>query len=331
MGDVFDRDWPPLNLSNSGLTVAQKCWRQYFWKTYWTWQAWPRAKKRKVESRRRAYALKSAVNMYTLPGQVVHKHAARFARASATGRDWPGQEAAVKAAVEDLEKAVSDASTRTERTATKQRPMLLEDYYDKTVEHARARKTVTDSINALYADQYLDQLAELGEEALINCEEPVQWDVALRGGGTGTVWLVPDLAFRQVVIDPIGKFEEIVVIDWKTGKQRDEHDDQLDLYAAWAFGLPKYKGLQRRVLAVAVYLTHDQVRERMPTVQEADSALLRLTGWLPKELRKRVVGGDLERNEPLLGGEAGKKAWRKLPEGSRECGWCDYRRLCKRG
>ncbi len=331
--EVMQGPWPPLNLSHGGKDAAETCWRQYFLKTYWTWGAWYNGRNSGNPARVRAYVLKAAMSIHSEPGQVVHKAAARLVNAAVSGRQV-NQDKLVAWAEKEFVQRVEKAAKRTEAKASKKAPLLLESYYGVDYDTEAGLETIRNSINALFADDHIDRVEALGRGCIVAAEDPQSFEIDV-DGAVGTVWLVPDLAYQAVLSDAVGPYHEITIVDWKTGKERDSHAKQLRLYAAWAFRQPPKTTaigttMQRRVVSVASYLSTYTVREATPTQQEAEKEVIALRNFARK-LRDRVVDGDLSRNEPLLGGEAGKKAWPQLPEGSRACGFCNYRRLCNRG
>jgi CRISPR/Cas system-associated exonuclease Cas4 (RecB family) len=124
------------------------------------------------------------------------------------------------------------------------------------------------------------------------------------------LWGAPDLVYE-------GARGEVRVVDWKTGKERPTDRTQLDLYALWLMERDTVTP-DRDIRATADYLRTGISREHVPN---PDRALERIAGMLG-ELRKHVDGRNKPNIEPAR--------WPKLAEGSKACGWCEYRRLCRR-
>lgn len=311
-----------LSLSHSAVITYLICKRRYFWRTHW-------ANSRSQDpGRKLAAALKDGTSPAAYAGKIVHSVAARLVRRLHAGDGWPFPDTAAEWARSTVDRDLRAAATRTLETATKERPMLIDSFYGADPE--RLTRKIGDAaekaarlVRNLWIDERLSWIAAPGGPLrLLNVESLVSWPLDVDGVEV-PIWIVPDVAILgwrppEASGQPTG----ILVIDWKTGKPRVE-TDQLALYGAWAAA-----GSLLPVAAVAVYLEDGRTETHHHTPEHGAAVLARLRAVID-DIRPRLVDGDLRRNEARRGpGHA--DVWPQLPEGSDECRWCDYRRLCRR-
>lgn len=342
--DALSRPWPELALSASFVQRWRSCRRAAFWHTWWSWGGWKGGQNHGTESRRLAYALKGGVSTWTVAGSTVHRYAARAARLAGHGRELPDRETTANQAVADYRETVDKASRRSWKRSTKRAPILLDSFYGEVdpelVEIGADR--VRASVLELLVDEHLQVLsseARAGRRPLVHVEDPIRIDLVpelepqadgarlLTAGISELVrlWLVPDLAYT-VEAPGSGGARDLVIVDWKTGRPKPEHLDQLRIYGSWAMALAWSAD---RVLLVADYLQIGEVREVRFTPAEAREAVAGLVEVVAEVLD--AVEGDSLAGELVPRMDASGSTWPPLAEDDPACKMCDYRRLCRRG
>lgn len=171
--------------------------------------------------------------------------------------------------------------------------------------HALAEKYVNGTIKPLppeleLFDDEFHQLTKLKKKPLdIAIDTELQWAFDRN-------WVTCDWFGRQawgrVVVDlsVLNKADRrATIIDHKTGKIRDDYEEQLDLYAAAT--LARYQDLDK-VQTELWYLDQGEIRERLYTRDEADDLI--------KVWTNRV--------KPMLADK------RFAPKPSYLCKWCDF-------
>ena len=316
--------WPKFSVSASAASTFRECRRRFFWARYWSWGGW---RHEEQGSRRVAYALKNASSPFAAAGKIVHRYAAQAAQDAAGGRVHPAVAILQRKAVRELEANMSRAAEVDWRRASKARPMLRETFYGVSAAEIgalveRAGERVEQAIDGLLGDDHLERLSmefEAGRKPLVWVENPVRFPLVVDGVDV-PLWVVPDLAYRYELRSGA---VELAIVDWKTGREREEDRAQMALYGAWAVATGQAKA--EGVVVARAYLVGGVGREDRLDPDEPERALEDLRD-LVREIRTLLVDEDLERNEPRMDGDV----WPQLPEGDRRCARCDFRRLCRR-
>ena len=315
-----------FSISSSAAATFKVCRRRFFWEKYWQWGGW----RRNVGgSRRLAYALKKAVNPWSVAGHVVHETAARLAQDVSQGGALPGGIALQLYATGQYDAVLGRAHGVRWDQASKRNPLLLAQFYGEDDEelskvHELARKRVEVCVANLVESEHLTRMAEevkAGRPTLVWSETPARFPLVVDDDKVD-VWVVPDLAYRRY--EPQLQIQHLVIVDWKTGKEKADDLAQLALYGAWAVLAGETES--EDVVLVADYLLKGETRARTLEDGEVESTLEDLRDTV-REIRKLLVDEDLGRNEPIIAAEA----WPQLDEYDPECRRCDFKRLCRRG
>ncbi|MBM4152643.1 MAG: hypothetical protein FJ220_03860, partial [Kiritimatiellaceae bacterium] len=126
------------------------------------------------------------------------------------------------------------------------------------------------------------------------------------------LYVIPDYAYRIG-----GQFH---IHDWKAGKIKEAHREQLGLYAIWA--REKFRAKADETFLYVEYLNEGQV---LPFQLEADdfTALEERIGESVAEMTEYLVDYDRQRNQPLP-----KEEW-DLTCAPDSCTSCNFYELCK--
>jgi hypothetical protein len=315
----LDRPWPTFSLSASGVSTLQTCLRRYYLQTYWAWTGWRTDAK---PSRQRAYRLKTAISAASHAGTIVHAVAARYATAIGRGRDVRSDDDRdVDGAERRYRAEIREAANRRLERATKRAPALLEAVYGDPIDVDGGAATVRACVRELQTSEYLSALAAdvaaggrlltADESELTSIRLPIVLDSSSL---LVPIWVRPDLAW-------ITPSTTIVVLDWKTGRRRDSDATQMALYGLWAS-----QAQPHTIDLITSYLRTGESSEYRCT-PDAGHAVVEVLSTATRTIRERIVGGDLDRHEPIRSPEV----WPQIPEGSRECSWCPFRGPCGRG
>jgi hypothetical protein len=313
--------FPEFALSASQL-AERDCDRKLYWGSYGYWGGWNKGAP--VEART-AYLLKKARSKFSLLGDALHSIASAVITAVQIGRDVDTALAtAVIAQGNKARRIVDDAVARRWENDPKNKPAVLELLYksdDPNDTPDGVKAWVGDRIAGM-TDHLMESqhIAAVREGAGIIEVETMHQVVVELDELRVPVWVQPDLVYGPTQ----GKPGPTVVVDWKTGRERVEHEEQLYVY-----GLYANQELNRpaeRISLAATYL-EDGEEIVFPFSPTKLSKLRTRIGEAVHDRRRRVVGGDLARNEPL----PMEDAFRQLPADARACRWCDFRRLCGRG
>ncbi len=316
--------FPAFSVSPSSARRLTTCARAHYWAVYGSWGGWDDALP-PSGPRRSAYILKTGQSLPGLVGTLVHA----FARTAfdAKRADIPfNAEAAANAVRVAFMQAIENTQLRKYVVDPKTYPVVLELFYDDDVAVAsrvqRCAADLDDALEALQLNGHFLAVME-GRAVVARCEEREQvrlrWPDAIEGGPDDfAVWVVPDLVYR-LVDDPTGW----VIVDWKTGNVDAASVDQLGMYATW---LGTVAGAEsRHVAAVAVYLRHYVEKVGQGTPEARAEAVGNMQAAAVKA-RALVEDDDVETNQPKP-----MEAFEQLPEGSKACRYCAFRRLCGRG
>lgn len=334
--------YPSFSLSASGITKLGDCAHRYFLATYQSWGGWDKQLSMR-DPRRLAYVLKNLGSFDSTIGSLMHEVGGVAAKRGPVTGDvierWADR------AVERLDQLVSDARAGAYMQDPKKKPGLDELHYgcdDFDARHARARDKVRGCVRDLLTNGHLHRV-QRGEARLLAAEslEAVRLPVTFEGDGCRVtlpgeplpeaigayvdIYAVPDLAYE---VDHAAGGTATVIVDWKSGK----HDKarvrrQLGLYLAVSkhVRLAVLDGRWDRIHLVGVYTSEHRERTSTASPELVEEARASLEQSI-LAVRGRVVGGDLNHNQPHVG----ETAWPKLDVGSKPCRYCEFRGPCGR-
>lgn len=307
-------DQPEFSWSHSRDRLLEDCARAYYWRYYGSHGGWRHAAHPDTQL---AWHLKHLTTLHSVLGAAVHDEARRSATAVRARQRRPSIEEMSERVRAALRAACLSFDRRAFLRDPKAHPMLRAVYYggqhDRREIDAAASKVET-CLRHLHDSPLWDRLAALSPESvvLVEAHDSIEWEGV-------RVFAGPDVA----LVENGGC--EVEVVDWKTGRRREEEDAREQL-AGYAWFLQRQRGLafvEGRWTARAVYL-HDGDEETY-VITRLD--LLRAEHRVRESVeRMRSYLADRTTNSPLP-----VAAFPLLHPAFRfRCACCPYFALCER-
>ncbi|WP_339276455.1 PD-(D/E)XK nuclease family protein [Paenibacillus sp. FSL W8-0426] len=213
--------YPQWSYSQSRANMFDECLRKYYYHYYGAHNGWKTDQADDMTVR--LYRLKQLSNLYLVFGDLVHRMCESAVRSRDEGRERPR----VPFLEQTMRKLLNEAYLQSMdaeqwRQDPKNRVMLSEMYYgDDTLQEriGTIKERITACVNSLYDTLTWEDLARASTQIL----EIEKWDTMMLHDTR--VYVKMDLLYRR------GN-GNIVIVDWKTGKEED-FSDQLLLYAAY--------------------------------------------------------------------------------------------------
>lgn len=293
--------------SHSRHSLFQECLRAYYLNHYGFWGGWDAEAPAQV---RETYIQKQLTRRPMWLGTVVHNTAERALRALAAGRRLEPEDAlrnAMRLARLDIA-----ASRRGAYRGNPKHVTGFQEHYYQEPEPDDAWDQVLSEIEQqlrqLFQDPVYLRICAVPDR-LVEVERLEQVLV-----GDVPVWVKLD----ALISDGKGG---LVVLDWKTGRQHEEHVIAAQLGVYGLYCMERYQVSADRIVAMHVNLRHG-VRTRHPVdpevLERSRSAILESAGRMRSMLR------DVARNE------AHPDDFPMLPPQDGACGTCRFRRTCGR-
>ncbi len=307
MGGYVRREYPQWSWSFSRQQMFASCPRRYYYNYYRSHNGW---EYQAPEEAAAAYRLKKLTNLYLVLGEAVHRSAEQMVQRIQAGRPLPEAET-VEEEIRRLLRQVW-ISSRDNQALFLQKPnrvaMLHEFYYGLEIGGdvlAKINARAVTSANALAASP-IWQALQASETEIVSCE---QFDTFLIG--ETPVYAVPDLLFK----DGAGRW---VIVDWKTGEEVEDNQEQVALYALYAHrkhGVPP-----QSILGRLDYLNLGTVRE----LTFSASDLQQVEAYAVESMAQmRSYLKDPEQNI------AKAQADFPLTNSRGRCLWCNFYELCQ--
>ncbi len=307
MADYVRREYPQWSWSFSRQQTLTSCLRRYYYNYYGSHNGWESGATAEAAL---AYRLKKLSNLYLVLGDALHKSAYYMVERVLAGKVLPGADFVEEEIRRQLRKVWK--SSRDDRDLFLRRPnrvdMLQEFYYQMEVSEetlAKINERIKQVSRAIVASTVWGELGARGVE-LISCE---QFDTFTIDGTP--VFAVPDLLYRSSE----GSW---TIVDWKTGDEVGDNQDQVALYALYVQN--KHKVPAEKIIARLEYLSLQTQRqltftpEDLMVVEEKARASM-------KKMRDLLI--DPAENIPKS-----KKAF-VLTDSRGLCPWCNFYELCK--
>ncbi|MCI0586871.1 MAG: PD-(D/E)XK nuclease family protein [Planctomycetes bacterium] len=227
-----------LSWSASRSRSFGECRRAYFYLYYGSWRGWERDAPGPV---RRAYLLKQLTNLDILAGSAVHAGLQWYFLERRKGGS-PGREEVVERTLEEMRRTWRQSKAGGWEEDPKRNARLHEHHYGGDLSKGRTDRIRAKALRCLDNFFSLPSLARVREapaETVLLCEE--------RDGFSFEGWrihAVPDLALREG--------EDLVLLDWKSGRPSAGDPLQLAVYALYAG--EKFGARPPRVRGVLAYL-----------------------------------------------------------------------------
>jgi hypothetical protein len=301
-----------FNWSASRAALFDKCSRAYFLNFYGSWGGWERTA---PEATREAYRLKKLSNRWTWSGSVVHEAIRCALERARSGKPDLGLARELELAhwkmKQDFKHSQGEARGRKLR---KDFTGLTEHEYREPLspeDWRGAWESAKTAIEGFYAGRWLPLARTLRPDQWLCIDEP-DFDLSAFEFEGVRVFAVPDFAY----IDEQGT---VRIIDWKTGRPRENADATLAGYALYLESRFKFKAAACR--ATLVYLTEGverEVRIDHSAIEEFRSNVRRSVGLMRELLA-----------EPTSNTPRPQEAF-PMTDNLATCARCAFRRVCNR-
>ncbi len=301
--------------SFSAAADFDTCRRRRYWSKYAMWNGWNRNASAIQQA---AYRLSKMDTRYTLRGRAVEDAIMWVLRRQQEGRAVTAEEAYQEIARPMLNTAWQDSKKQRWRENAKRHVCLHEHYYPQFLPEAQKdwpTQLAAETRQCIenFIQKVLPRLAHVKPSQEIPVGTP-------QGGGTPEsfdyhgvlIYAIPDYVYTE------GDVWHIV--DWKSGRARDSHRDQLAVYGLWAkekHGVPPGQvRIHLEYLLGGESETHALTEEDLQMVHER-------IGSSVAEMSEYLVDFDRKANRPLP-----KDEW-ELASDPRSCLSCSFYELCE--
>lgn len=276
------------------------------------WGGWSRTA---TPETRKAYQLNKMDNCWSLTGQAVENSVMAILRSHQAGTPANPEEAYETIARPFLRAKWTESKRGRWKEDPKQYCCLREHYYGTMGDEQEIAGRMAEQIRTCidhFIHRALPRLAAVRPEEEIPVKTVEQGDPEHIFWNGIKIYVIPDYAYQ------LG--DTFHIHDWKAGKIKASHREQLGLYALWARET-RAATLENTFLYVE-YLKEGQVAPFQMTVAEA-AALEQRIACSVAEMTEYLVGADRERNEALP-----KEEW-DLAASPAACRDCNFFELCQ--
>ena len=295
-----------LSWSISRLDLFGYCKRKYYFTYYESWEGWLY---NAPERKRMAYFLKNRPQAVPWVGEVVHNAIKytilNFEKATPSFI----RDSLVKRLTADYKQSLA----YTKSTAKPKDRWFLEHYRGETIDLEDCIEKGLTCIDHFFNSFLLDEIKWSAETANILYLDEADIEKMLFKMGEIPTYAIPDLCFRR-------EDGSIVLIDWKTGKSKEEELTlQLKLYANRLVLLDGIDVAQDLVEGYAFYLAEDELKGR----QVVGEDIIEINELAIRSFENmKTVLEDIPRNKPLP-----EEFFEKTTQ-ENKCKSCAFREIC---
>jgi hypothetical protein len=310
-----------VSYSASSAEMLNVCPRQYYYSRYASWNGWWNGK-RPPESKRseEVYIAKHATSAPAWAGDLVHRQAQRVLNEARDGAKWEHAEllrnSMLTSAAAEIDLGLRQAKTETQGNP-KKRLQLVEMLYGLPFDEEAFRNRVRTRINLLAGPDESWEGDIAGKNLLFHAlsrsnrivfvEELLNFKML-----DVKIYVKCDLIMRGV------DARNCVIIDWKTGQPKETDTAQLRLYEQWATARA-----WNSVELLLVYIGEQSVTVKRVKTNGNSMPINGAIAAFKENLSKRLVDGDLNRNEPV------EKLFEPTSNAS-ACKYCPFQGICAR-
>lgn len=290
------------------------CRRRRYWSKYGKWGGW---NSQASPKQRKAYQLDKMDNLYSLLGQAVERSVMHVLRRRQQGLTVTAEQAYDEVARPFLNGAWLDSVKRRWEQNPKRYRCLREHYYQQLT--AEQSKTLTADMSKRVrtcTESFIRIVLPRIEQVTRDMEIPV--DTPDTPGDSEhfmlndiKVYAIPDYVYR---LDG-----HVRIHDWKSGRTREGHLEQLLVYALWAH--EKHGAAPEDIDIYVEYLKDGEVHVGAVTESDMETILLRI-GQSVADMSEYLVDADREKNVPLP-----EEEW-ELTLDAANCLHCNFLELC---
>ncbi|MFO1523017.1 MAG: PD-(D/E)XK nuclease family protein [Kiritimatiellia bacterium] len=299
--------------SHSASKDFETCRRMRYWDKYAKWGGWSRTA---TQLQKDAYRLGKMDTRFNLQGQAAEQAAMWMLRRAQRGEPPDPDEAWEKVAKPWLRQHW-DQSLHQEWKTDPKKCCLHEHYYPQFTQGTDKERIVA---VAGTVKTCLKNFAEIFLPRFAGIRPEDEIPVAVIGSGGDP----ESFTFEGVKIYAIPDYVHVKdgvwhIHDWKSGRARDEHHDQLAIYALWAVekhGVPPEKiRVLIEYLGSGETVAADMTAERVDVIRQhiRESVL---------DMAEYLVDADIHKNRPLP-----REEW-ELTTDRRTCARCKFFELC---
>ena len=307
-----------FSLSISQMDKFQSCPRAYWFSRYGSWGGWM---ENAPERTKEIYRLKNLTGVYLWTGNRVHEAIQDILSGFQKTGHWPEEDVVIKDFLDKLRKDYRQSANATPGSPFQKGTVRLIEHDDpyRAID-ASTWKSVTDRaifcVRGFFSSAALKEIRsaveEEGPEAIVRKDDvletlPIQVDAR-----TIPVYVTIDMLLK--------KDNHYLVVDWKTGKPKDEnHERQTALYAA--FVVKKFETKPENVSFALSYLAFTPgILDKAHTDEKR---IERVFGEV-KDSARSILSCIDDPDE----GVAREDRFKAKP--SRwKCAGCEYRRVCQ--
>jgi hypothetical protein len=302
------RQYPEFSWSQSRDALLQECPLKYYFNYYASHNGWLDDA---TPEQRKTYLLKQLANLHLVLGSAIHDVAEKLVPAAQQSGTLPSVDevkAKVKNALNGACKSSQDLHAWTQ--APKKSVMLHEMYYDKEIPPhliASIGSKITPCSDHLLSSHTIQEL--LREGAHIQILEAESMKTTPFEGEA--LYVIPDLVYHRQ------RDDRYVIVDWKTGKEYEQNEQQTLLYAMYAgvqYGVPVEKiEIRLEYLLAGTHKTIFPSLEQMEQVKQ----------WIRlsiEQMKRRLENVAL--NKPL------DQSFFDASPDHFKCKGCNFREIC---
>lgn len=300
--------------SFSAARDFEECRRRRYWAKYAMWGGW---QKDATPLQKTAYRLTKMENQFSLKGNAVEKAVMWVLHKKQEGTDVTADEAYETVARPFLNNAWMESKKRMWELNPKKHCCLLEHYYNKL--DTESQKALTERI-INDTRKCIENFISLALPRLATVKPEQETPIATASAGDPEhfmfegikVYAIPDYVFATEGVTHIH--------DWKSGKPKEQHKDQLALYGLW--GHLKHQLSPENIRLHIEYLLPGLVESAPFGEQDINSVSMKIKESVA-DMAEYLVDADTNQNQPLPQAE-----W-DMAADPKTCGMCNFFELCK--
>lgn len=291
-----------------------ECRRKRYWAKYAMWGGWDRDASAEQKA---AYRLTKMENRYSLLGNAVEQAVMWALRKGQANEPVTVEQAYEEVARPYLNGAWKESKEKQWKLRPKKYCCLHEHYYPRFAKAPdkewtaglvdRAKQCISNFVGSVLPELRHVSPADEVPVATVEAGDPESFEF----NGV-KVYAIPDYVFRRD--------NRVHIYDWKSGKQRAKHMEQVALYGLWAH--EKHDVPADRVTVHIEYLASDTREERGLSESVLDGVRERIAGSV-QDMTEYLVDGDMARNEPVP-----REEWDLAPDQG-PCRMCSFFELCE--
>lgn len=300
------KPYPEFSWSQSRDATFKECARKYYFHYYAAHNGWLQ----QADDRTRwAYRLKQLSNLHLVFGTVIHEMAHQVIADVHRQQPTESAETWMKTVRNRLNRAYLDSKER-ERwlQAPKKTTMLHEMFYEaalpaKTVEQIKAK--IEPCVRHFFASATFEEISADRTVVLVEAEAmkttPFENDV---------MYVIPDLVYRR-------QDGTMVIVDWKTGKEYSQNEDQTLLYALYA--AEQYRVPIEQIEIRLEYLNAGSHKRIVPSDADMES----IRQWVRESLEQmKSLLENVAQNKPF------PETFFAAAPAPMKCKSCPFREIC---